>query len=146
MGYPKEIYDKAAAVLSSRRQYAKEQTLVRRKQIYSLLPQIEQLDRQLSQIGLKTVQAVAGAPDELDTIIERLKTQSLGLQKQRDDLLEAAGLLEIYRDDNHTCKLCQECCSVVRWMRHKSICLSFRKDKVSASCLSIRGMRRWMLY
>ena len=87
MGYPKEIYDKAVAVLSSRRQYAKEQTLVRRKQIYSLLPQIEQLDRQLSQIGLKTVQAVAGAPDELDTIIERLKTQSLGLQKQRDDLL-----------------------------------------------------------
>lgn len=108
MGYPKEIYDKAAAVLSSRRQYAKEQTLVRRKQIYSLLPQIEQLDRQLSQIGLKTVQAVAGAPDELDTIIKRLKTQSLGLQKQRDDLLEAAGLLEIYRDDNHTCKLCQD--------------------------------------
>lgn len=108
MGYPKEIYDKASAVLSSRRQYAKEQTLLRRREIYSLLPQIEQMDRQLSQIGLKTIQAVAGAPDELDKIIERLKTQSLGLQKQRDELLRAAGLLEIYQDDNHTCKKCKD--------------------------------------
>ncbi len=108
MGFPKEIYDKAAAVLSERRQYAKEQTLVRRKQIYALLPQIEKIDRQLSQIGMKTVQAVAGAPDELEQIIERLKQQSLGLQKQRDDLLEAAGLLEIYQDDNHSCKKCKD--------------------------------------
>ncbi len=108
MGFPKEIYDRAAAVLSERRQYAKEQTLIRRQQIYALLPQIEQIDRQLSQIGMKTIQAVAGAPDELEQIIERLKTQSLGLQKQRDDLLSAAGLLEIYQDDNHTCKKCQD--------------------------------------
>lgn len=57
---------------------------------------------------MKTIQAVAGAPDTLEQIIERLKTQSLALQKQRDDLLEAAGLLEIYRDDGYTCKKCQD--------------------------------------
>ncbi len=108
MGFPKEIYDRASAVLSERRQYAKEQTLVRRQQIYSLLPQIEQIDKQLSQIGMKTIQAVAGAPDELDKILERLKQQSLGLQKQREDLLTAAGLMEIYHDDNHACKKCKD--------------------------------------
>ena len=32
----------------------------------------------------------------------------MGLQKQRDDLLEAAGLLEIYRDDGHVCKRCED--------------------------------------
>lgn len=108
MGYPKEIYDKAAAVLSQRRQYAKEQSAHCRSQIYALLPQIEKIDRQLSQVGMKTIQAVAGAPDELEEIIERLKQQSLGLQKQRDDLLDAAGLLEIYREDHYFCKKCND--------------------------------------
>ena len=61
MGYPKEIYDKAAAVLFQRRQYAKEQSAHCRSQIYALLPQIEKIDRQLSQVGMKTIQAVAGA-------------------------------------------------------------------------------------
>lgn len=83
MGFPKEIYDKAAAVLSSRRQAAKEQSLRHRQEIYRLLPQIEQIDSQLRRIGMQTIQAVAGSPERLDTIIERLKQQSLGLQKQR---------------------------------------------------------------
>ena len=108
MGFPKEIYDKAAAVLSSRRQAAKEQSLRHRQEIYRLLPQIEQIDSQLRRIGMQTIQAVAGSPERLDAIIERLKQQSLGLQKQRDDLLEAAGLLEIYRDDGHVCKRCED--------------------------------------
>ena len=68
----------------------------------------EQIDSQLRRIGMQTIQAVAGSPERLDTIIERLKQQSLGLQKQRDDLLEAAGLLEIYRDDGHVCKRCED--------------------------------------
>ena len=78
MGFPKEIYDKAAAVLSSRRQAAKEQSLRHRQEIYRLLPQIEQIDSQLRRIGMQTIQAVAGSPERLDTIIERLKQQSLG--------------------------------------------------------------------
>ena len=68
----------------------------------------EQIDSQLRRIGMQTIQAVAGSPERLDSIIERLKQQSLGLQKQRDDLLEAAGLLEIYRDDGHVCKRCED--------------------------------------
>lgn len=108
MGFPKEIYDRAAAVLADRRQRAREQSQRHRQEIYRLLPQIEQIDSQLRQVGMKTIQAVAGAPDNLEQIIERLKTQSLALQKQRDDLLEAAGLLEIYRDDGYTCKKCQD--------------------------------------
>ena len=108
MGFPKEIYDRAAAVLAERRQRAREQSQRHRQEIYRLLPQIEQIDSQLRQVGMKTIQAVAGAPDNLEQIIERLKTQSLALQKQRDDLLEAAGLLEIYRDDGYTCKKCRD--------------------------------------
>ena len=61
MGFPKEIYDKAAAVLSSRRQAAKEQSLRHRQEIYRLLPQIEQIDSQLRRIGMQTIQAVAGS-------------------------------------------------------------------------------------
>ena len=123
MGFPKEIYDRAAAVLAERRQRAREQSQRHRQEIYRLLPQIEQIDSQLRQVGMKTIQAVAGAPDTLEQIIERLKTQSLALQKQRDDLLEAAGLLEIYRDDGYTCKKCRDtgsCCvkrRSTRWGR-----------------------------
>lgn len=108
MGFPKEIYQTAAAVLSERRQRAKEATLQHREEIYKLLPQIESFDRQLSQIGMKTIQAVAGSPDKIEVILERLKEQSLGLQKQRDDMLTAAGLLEIYHDENYTCKKCKD--------------------------------------
>lgn len=101
-------YDKAAAVLSSRRQAAKEQSLRHRQEIYRLLPQIEQIDSQLRRIGYADHPGGSRLPERLDTIIERLKQQSLGLQKQRDDLPEAAGLLEIYRDDGHVCKRCED--------------------------------------
>lgn len=108
MGFPKEIYDRASAVLADRRQRAREQSQRNRQEIYRMLPQIETIDAQLRQIGMKTIQAVASAPENLDKIIERLKTQSLALQKQRDDLLEQAHLLEVYRDDGYTCKKCQD--------------------------------------
>lgn len=63
MGYPREIYQQASAVLSARRQQANEQTLMHRREIYALLPQIEKYDKELAQIGMKTIQAVAGSPD-----------------------------------------------------------------------------------
>ena len=40
MGYPREIYQQASAVLSARRQQANEQTLMHRREIYALLPQM----------------------------------------------------------------------------------------------------------
>ena len=57
MGFPKEIYDRAAAVLADRRQRAREQSQRHRQEIYRLLPQIEQIDSQLRQVGMKTIQA-----------------------------------------------------------------------------------------
>lgn len=47
MGYPREIYQQASAVLSARRQQANEQTLMHRREIYALLPQIENMIRSL---------------------------------------------------------------------------------------------------
>ena len=52
MGFPKEIYDRAAAVLADRRQRAREQSQRHRQEIYRLLPQIEQIDSQLRQVGI----------------------------------------------------------------------------------------------
>ena len=60
MGFPKEIYDKAAALLSSRRQAAKEQSLRHRQEIYRLLPQIEQIDSQLRHPGGSRLPGTAG--------------------------------------------------------------------------------------
>ena len=101
MGYPREIYQQASAVLSARRQQANEQTLMHRREIYALLPQIEKYDKELAQIGMKTIQAVAGSPDQVETIIERLKQQSLGLQSsgmiclQRRDCWRYIGMMGI---------------------------------------------------
>ena len=108
MGFPKEIYQMASSVLSERRQKAKEVSAHNRQEIYRLVPQIQVYDNKLASIGMRTIQAVASSPDKIEGIIEELKNQSLELQQKRDDLLDEVGLLEFYREDNYTCKKCQD--------------------------------------
>ena len=62
MGFPKQIYDKASQILADRRQKANEQGRLQKEAIYSALPEVAKIDRQLAQTGMATIRAVAAAP------------------------------------------------------------------------------------
>lgn len=108
MGFPKIIYDKAAKELASRRQRAKEMAALQREEIYTALPRVRRIDAQLAQIGMGTIRAVAAAPDQLDSILERLKNESLALQQERQEILRKAGVEEEYSVTPYSCPLCQD--------------------------------------
>lgn len=108
MGFPKEIYQKAAAILAQRRQAAREEADRRRQQVYQQLPQLPGIERELARTGMGAVQAVAGAPDQLEQVLARLRDKSLALQQQRDQLLRDAGLYDAYHTIPWTCPLCQD--------------------------------------
>lgn len=108
MGFPKPIYNKAHAILSSRRQRAREQGAAQKEAIYSAIPEIERIDRQLAQTGMATIAAVAARPDDLERVISELKAKNLSLQTRRDFLLESAGVPRSYLDPPYTCARCED--------------------------------------
>lgn len=108
MGFPKQIYDKASRILTQRRQKANEQARMQKEAIYSALPEIAVIDRQLAQTGMGTIRAVAAAPNNLDEIIAKMREENLALQQRRHALLEAAGVSEEYFSVPYTCPLCQD--------------------------------------
>lgn len=108
MGFPKIIYEKAAAILANRRQLARDTSVSQKKEIYSVIPELQNIDDRLAQIGMRTIQAVAAAPDNIAQIIERLKNESLQLQERRKYLLKDASLEEEYFKVPYSCKLCND--------------------------------------
>lgn len=108
MGFPKQIYDKASQILADRRQKANEQGRLQKEAIYSALPEVAKIDRQLAQTGMATIRAVAAAPNNLDAFIEKMRQENLALQARRQELLKEAGVSEEYFTPPYACPLCQD--------------------------------------
>lgn len=108
MGFPKVIYEKASATLADRRQRARDIAAAQKEEVYRVLPEVQNIDIQLAQIGRSTIQAVAAAPERLDVVLERLKDQSLALQERRLILLREAGIEDAYFQVPYCCPDCQD--------------------------------------
>lgn len=108
MGFPKHIYRKATSMLTERRQKAEQEALIRKRELYDAIPELADIERQLSDCGRGVIAAVAAKQGNARLLVEQMKERSLALQTQRKAILESAEISETYLQPQYRCPLCQD--------------------------------------
>lgn len=107
MGYPASIYRKAQRILEQRRDGAFSEAELRSEEIKSEIPEIEEIQKQLSKIGLETSQLFfyKGNTDEK---IAELRDKSKKLVAKRGEILKKHGYSEDALQPQYICSVCED--------------------------------------
>ncbi len=107
MGYDKRVYAAAREELARRRYEASTQAQAHLDEIHQKIPEIRQIDRELSMTGISVARAVIGRGNSHEKI-EQLRRQNLQLQQRRASLLRQAGYPEDYTQEHYHCPKCRD--------------------------------------
>ncbi|MBQ5440257.1 MAG: ATP-binding protein [Clostridia bacterium] len=108
MAYNRYIYDKAEDVLSYRRQKAFEDAEARREEIYSKLPRVREIERQLASTGFSAAREVAARSSDIKTELTRLKETNQRLQTELRVLLVRNGYTTADLEEQYICPKCTD--------------------------------------
>lgn len=106
MKYSEEVYTRAEAELTRRRQTAEKLAEERRKDFIARYPELLTIEKTMRDAALEVLRTIGvkdAAPD-----ISALAEKNLQAQKDRAALLEKAGLPADYLDPPYTCKRCKD--------------------------------------
>lgn len=108
MGYSKEIYRLAQQELDRRRNTARDTAEKHQAEIYSAIPRIREIQKELADSGLRAVQAaIYGGPNSPQAL-SSLRIKNQALQMERVKLLESARLPADFLEVHYTCPKCQD--------------------------------------
>lgn len=107
MGYSREIYQAAEEELARRRNNARMQQVMCRREIGEKLPEVLRLEDQIANAGLRAARLVLQA-NHVEDEMERLAAQNLDLQKQMDRLLLLHGYPADYLALHPACPKCAD--------------------------------------
>ena len=105
MGYSSSVYKTAADRLFERRLKAERDADRRRKAIYSEIPRVKELEKEISACGIKAARAVIKG-DNVQPEIEKLRDKNLAMQKELKDLLASNGYSKNVFEPHYICKKC----------------------------------------
>lgn len=107
MAYSQQVYNRAIEVLDKRRERAAILAQDKFEQISADVPQLEEIQRKLSQIGLEISKAFLYRKDK-EAAIKSLKEQSLALQEQKKAVLKEHGYDTSDLDVPYICPHCKD--------------------------------------
>ena len=107
MGYGKEIYQKAEDELNRRRQKAFLDAEAMRKKIYSQLPEIQELEAELTRTGVAAARAVFSGKDT-KTELEKLRDKNLSIQGEIRLLLASRSYIPSDLEERYICPECKD--------------------------------------
>lgn len=108
MGYNKELFAEVRRQMDVRRQAAIESADARRWELYAALPEVEQIDFELSRTGLMIMDEIAKGKEGLSERLENIRLDNLDLQAQRDACLRRAGYPTDYDVPKFNCPVCKD--------------------------------------
>ncbi len=109
MSYSKNIYLIAQAKLDRRQRQARDELDIRREKAYSAIPQLAEIQSRIAACGAQVIGAFAkGSGAQGRAFIEKLAKESLAAQKERKELLTAAGFPEDYLESQFVCSICED--------------------------------------
>lgn len=107
MAYSQEVYSRAAQALERRRERANLEAQARIDEIGEKLPEINEIQRKLAQIGLNISKVFLYSADK-QADMEKLMQESLELQEQKKNILKKNGYSEDALDIRYTCPSCKD--------------------------------------
>lgn len=132
MGYSPEVLARARGALAQRRADRESELAARQSRAYSQVPRLKEIDGLLRQSAAKAAQAVFLAGGDAQAAMEKVKTENLALQAEREALVAAhfaPGWLEDLR-----CPHCGDTGYVGSEMCHclKELCALEQKKTLAA--------------
>ncbi len=107
MAYSQEVYTKATEILDRRREKANMEAQARFDEISEKIPELEEIQRELSKIGLNISKVFLYSSDK-QADIEKLMEESLKLQEKKKKLLIENGYDEDALAVRYTCDACRD--------------------------------------
>lgn len=107
MSYSQEVYSRAIEILEKRKEKANLDAQGRLEEISKKIPELENIQRKLSQVGLSISKVFLYSNDK-QTDIEALMQQSLALQEEKKALLKRNGYDENALEIKYFCPVCKD--------------------------------------
>ncbi len=107
MSYSQKTYDRTNAELERRRDRALAEQKKRHDEAIRKLPELYEIEKEMSATGLAVVKAI-GMGGDAKAYIEKLAVQNLTAQAKRVKLLARAGYTEDYLEIHYVCKKCED--------------------------------------
>ncbi len=108
MAYDARVLRRAAARYDEDRQRREELFRARQRECYEKEPRLEEIDRELSHTMAKIIANGLRRGADPRGAIEALKTENLGLQQERGELLTGLGYPADYLEPTPDCPLCND--------------------------------------
>lgn len=107
MAYSQDVYNQATQILDRRRERANLEAQERFDEISEKLPELEKVQRKLTQIGLNISKVFLYSTNK-QADMEQLMKESLALQEQKKAILTKNGYSENALDVQYTCPACSD--------------------------------------
>ncbi|MCD7776398.1 MAG: ATP-binding protein [Firmicutes bacterium] len=108
MGYKREDYMRANEILGERRREAESRAETRRRELYTSLPEIKEIDRELSRTQSSIIDAIGKGSAGIRERIAEIEEKNSSLQERRKSVLRANGYPDDYDRAVYTCELCRD--------------------------------------
>lgn len=80
----------------------------RKKDVYSQIPEIKDIDSEISQIGLSLAKLILQNPSDRDSIIAESKVKMDDLKNKKHDILDKYKVPSWYLDIQYSCNMCED--------------------------------------
>lgn len=80
----------------------------RRRELYLSFPRLEEIDTELSMLGLSVTKAVLEAPDKIEEMTAGLKIKQEKLNDEKQKILTDSGFPKTYLDIQYSCDKCND--------------------------------------
>lgn len=107
MGYNKENFKRIREEYASKTFRAQEEADARREELYAVIPELREMDKQLSAFGLRIMQTALKSGNT-DAGIAALRAENERICKARTELLRAHGYPANYSEPQYECTACRD--------------------------------------
>ena len=105
MGYNQDNFRRIREEYSRKYLEVQEAATKRREEIHAILPEVRQIDSQLSDMGLRIMQAALKSED-YHAAVARIERESMALEQQRAAILQKNGFPANYTQPHYECDAC----------------------------------------
>ena len=108
MGYSKEAITYTNDLFAKKRRDASQKLLEKKAELYSAVPRLREIEKELADCGLKTVRSIVSKVGNVSEVIAKLKEENLALQNERAEILKGLQLPSNYLELNFSCDKCKD--------------------------------------
>ena len=112
-----------------KREKAESDLEARKNDVYKQIPEIKEIDKEVSQVGLKLAKLVLLNPKDKDKIVAETKTRIDSLKSRKESLLTKYSVPSGYLDIQYTCNTCKD----TGFLKNGSKCNCFKQQIINDS-------------